>query len=166
MHKQKVLVAYASKHGSTTEIARAIASALNSAGLDAVIFPASEVKDLAPYTAVIIGSAIYMNSWLKDATAFLHRFRKTLSGLPVWLFQAGPLDKSAESSAKPLDKRTTALTDSIGFRGYTTFGGKLTRENPGLAEKLLSRRGMEGDFRNFDQVKSWAENIATEIRNS
>ena len=62
-----VLVVYASKHGSTAEIAEAIGSTLQDEGFDAEILPAAEAGDPASYDAVILGSAIYAGSWLKEA---------------------------------------------------------------------------------------------------
>ena len=66
-----VLVAYATRHGSTTGIAERIAERLKTAGLEADACPASEVRDASRYDAFVIGGAAYMFHWLKDATAFV-----------------------------------------------------------------------------------------------
>jgi menaquinone-dependent protoporphyrinogen oxidase len=58
-----VLVAYASKHGSTEEIARFVTDRLRERGIDADAAPVQEVSDLSGVEAVVLGSAIYLGSW-------------------------------------------------------------------------------------------------------
>lgn len=58
----KVLVAYASKRGSTAEIAEAVAKALAEAGLDVDCIKSDDVSDVSPYDAVVLGSAVYMEA--------------------------------------------------------------------------------------------------------
>jgi menaquinone-dependent protoporphyrinogen oxidase len=53
-----VLVAYATKHESTHEVADAVAARLRELGHEADVRPASEVGTLAPYGAVVIGGAL------------------------------------------------------------------------------------------------------------
>jgi len=56
----QVLVAYASKHAATAGIAEKIGQVLREAGLPADVLPAGRVRDLTPYRAVVLGSAVYM----------------------------------------------------------------------------------------------------------
>ncbi len=60
MNERRVLVAYASERGSTAEIAEAIGERLRRSGIGADVRPAGEVRDLAPYGSVVLGSAVYM----------------------------------------------------------------------------------------------------------
>src|SRR5688500_5163106 len=87
----RVLVAGASKHGSTREIAKAIAEELRAAGLDADLRDAGNVTSLAGYDAVVLGSAIYMGRWMPEAKHLVERFQPQLAALPVWLFSSGLL---------------------------------------------------------------------------
>jgi len=64
----KVLVAYATKHGATAEIAEKIGQVLRQAGLRTDVLPADGVSDLTPYKAVVLGSAFYLGRWRKVAT--------------------------------------------------------------------------------------------------
>ena len=59
----RVLVAYGSRHGSTAEIAEAIAATLREAGLAVDCRKAGEVDSLDGYDAVVLGSAVYMRRW-------------------------------------------------------------------------------------------------------
>jgi len=89
MHKN-ILVTYASKYGATQQIAEKIGEVLRQAGLQADVHPVDGVRDLAPYKAVILGSALYIGKWQKEAAAFLKAHEKMLSERPVWLFSSGP----------------------------------------------------------------------------
>lgn len=73
-----VLVVCASRHGATAGIAERIAAALRATGLQAEARPVTEVRDLGPYDAVVLGGAAHMFHWLKDATAFARRHRAEL----------------------------------------------------------------------------------------
>jgi len=87
----KVLVAFASRHGSTRGIAERITEGLRKAGLEADVADVQEKPDPEPYEAFVVGSAAYMFHWMKEATAFVHRHRDLLASRPVWLFSSGPL---------------------------------------------------------------------------
>jgi len=87
----RVLVTAASRHGSTAEIAEAIATGLTRRGADAEAIPIDEVDGLEGFDAVVLGSAIYMGRWLKPARKFAEAHAAELSQRPVWLFSSGPL---------------------------------------------------------------------------
>ena len=89
------LVAYCSKRGSTMEIAEWIGADLREAGVDVDVRPANSVKEVAPYDLVILGGALYMGRWHRDARRFARRHARMLRTRPVWLFSSGPLDDSA-----------------------------------------------------------------------
>ena len=86
----KVLVAYASKYGATKEIAEKIGQVLKDAGFTVDTLPADRVEDLAPFQAVVLGSAVYIGGWRKQAARFLKVNEKALAGKMVWLFSSGP----------------------------------------------------------------------------
>lgn len=87
----RVLVAYASKRGSTGEIADAIVDVLRDSGLDADAKPVEDVESIASYDAVVLGSAVYMKRWRGDAKHFLRKHGEELSQLPFWVFSSGPV---------------------------------------------------------------------------
>ena len=91
-----VLVAYATKHGSTKAIAQAVGSKLHTAGLRVRVHPAAVVRDLSAYDAVVVGSAIYHDQWLWDGFRFLRRMRSQLRERPLWLFSSGPIGGTPE----------------------------------------------------------------------
>ena len=85
-----ILVTYATEHGSTREVAAAIAAALRREGLETDLQAASEVDDLAEYRGVILGSAIYIGRLHSDAVGFLRRHQRALGLLPLAIFAMGP----------------------------------------------------------------------------
>jgi menaquinone-dependent protoporphyrinogen oxidase len=87
---EPILVAYATKHGSTKEVAERIALTLRLRGHAAEERPAAEVKDVSVYGAVVLGGSLYMGRWHEDARRFLMRHRQALAELPVAIFALGP----------------------------------------------------------------------------
>jgi menaquinone-dependent protoporphyrinogen oxidase len=164
MGRIKVLVACASKMGSTAEIADAVADRLRGAGFDVDRRPAERVRSVDGYHAVVLGSAVYLGRWRQEALTFLRRFDVELSGLPTWLFQSGPLDDSAERRDIELPARVRFHAERIGLHGHATFGGRIDPEHPGgFMAKRLADSGLGKDFRDFGHVKAWADGIATEL---
>ena len=74
-----ILMAYGSKHGSTQEVAHAVAEELAGARLDVETLPAREVDDLRPYAGVVVGGSIYMGRWHADAVELLKRHTDALA---------------------------------------------------------------------------------------
>ncbi|WP_234005380.1 flavodoxin domain-containing protein [Arthrobacter sp. PGP41] len=86
----KVLVAYASRHGSTAGIAERIAARITEDGIEAEARPVAEVDDVGQYEAVVLGSAAYLVHWLKEATTFAKRHRRELQDKKSMAFQQRP----------------------------------------------------------------------------
>src|SRR3979411_1855688 len=93
-----LLIAYASKHGSTQGIAERIAEKLRQMGKQAEDRTADTVEDPESYEAFVIGSAVYYGFWLKEATEWVHHHQAVLAGHPVWLFSVGPLGTEVQDA--------------------------------------------------------------------
>jgi menaquinone-dependent protoporphyrinogen oxidase len=170
-----ILIAYASKYGATQGIAERIAEKLRAAGQDAEARPVKAAGDLAGYEAVVIGSAIYYGSWLKEAMEFVRRNRAVLAARPVWLFSSGPLGTSATDTqghdlrraAEP--KELAELRETINPRDHRVFFGALDRSKMGFKDRMLTNLPaaralfLEGDFRYWKEIEAWAESIAHEL---
>lgn len=164
MKPKSVLVACASKMGSTAGIADALADRLHDSGLVVDRGDAGRIETLEGYDAVVLGSAVYLGRWRSEAVAFLRRFGAELATRPTWLFQSGPLDDSAEHTSPSLPSRIATRAERIGCRGFVTFGGCI---DPDHAKGFMAKRMVDGgfgkDFRDFDRVRAWADAIATEL---
>jgi menaquinone-dependent protoporphyrinogen oxidase len=149
-----VLVAYATKYGSTQEVAEAVGAALREHGLQAEVQLASEVRSLDGYSAVVLGAALYMGHWHKDARSFLKRHRATLSGLPVAIFALGPLtteEKEQQGSRTQLD-RELAKASWLAPVSIEVFGGVI---NPGKLHFPFNHMPA-GDARDWAAIRSWS----------
>jgi len=83
--RPRILVVCATRHGSTVEVAAAIAEELRGAGADADVRPAPLGADPAAYDAVIVGGPMIMG-WHKDALRYLARNREKLAAVPTAYF--------------------------------------------------------------------------------
>lgn len=160
-----VLVAYASKHGSTREIAEAIGATLRATGLAVEVRPARDVRSLDQVAAVVLGSALYAAHWQRDAMRFVRRHDAALRERPVWLFSSGPLDESASRTRLPVPGPVAAATGDLGARDHRTFGGRLLPDTPGVDPHILATHPT-GDFRDWEAIHAWARAIASELGGS
>jgi menaquinone-dependent protoporphyrinogen oxidase len=123
-----VLVAFATKHRSTGEIARTIGAGL--AEVDVLLV--EQLERIDNYRAVVVGSGVYMNRWLKPGTDFLKRFRRTLAARPIRLLSSGhrDADRSVEAAAAsvstpPAPKGVGKWLDRLSARGHMTSPGRI-----------------------------------------
>jgi menaquinone-dependent protoporphyrinogen oxidase len=170
----QILVAYASRHGSTTGIAARIAERLRVDGLDVVVLPAAEVRDPSPYDAFVIGGAAYMFHWLKDATSFVRDNRALLATRPTWLFSSGPIgtntvdEQGRDVLETTVPKEFAELHEAIRPRGEKVFFGAMdpAAKPIGLTERIVTllpaaRNAFpRGDFRDWPAIDAWADEIA------
>lgn len=159
-----VLVAYASKHGSTAGIAEAIADALGDHEVKAEAKSVNTVEDLGPYEAVVLGSAVYAGAWMREAVAFVERHAGELSRRPVWLFSSGPLGEDVEDHEEQ-PRQMPELRRLIGPKGHRVFYGALDVSALGFAERMIAKavKAPTGDFRDWEAIRGWAEGIAEEL---
>ncbi|HEY1015544.1 MAG TPA: flavodoxin domain-containing protein [Herpetosiphonaceae bacterium] len=160
----RILLAVASAHGSTREIAAAIMDELRAAALSVDMADADAVDDLSPYGAVILGSAVYAGHWLPAASQFAARHRDALASRPLWVFSSGPIAALAPPSPHELHQLAVPLA-ALPVRDHQLFGGKLDRQNLGLIERVIALvvRAPSGDFRDWDAIHSWARTIAASL---
>lgn len=154
-----VLIAVASRHGSTYEIAELIAEELRVAGAAPDLRETDTVATIDDYDAAIIGSAVYMGQWMPEAKRFVARHRDRLATLPMWLFSSGPLGEEPWPPGEP--SGVAELVAATGAREHVVFTGKLDTHTLGFAERLVARvvRASEGDFRDEEAIRVWARAI-------
>ena len=159
-----VLIAYASKHGSTQGIAERIAEKLRQLGKEAEARPVDAVENPGSYEALVIGCAVYYGSWLKEATEWVRRNRAVLAERPVWLFSSGPLGTEV-SDAEQQPKEMAEFQQAIGSRDQRIFFGALDPSRLSFAERMMVKavRAPEGDFRNWEAIEAWAASIARDL---
>jgi menaquinone-dependent protoporphyrinogen oxidase len=158
-----VLVAYGTKYGATAEIAEAIGAALRAAGAEAEVRRARSVRSLDGYSAVVLGSAVYMGRWRRDAMALLRRAE--LAERPLWLFSSGPVGKESPDAARWT--RPQPVEDAarrLGAREHVVFAGKVDVDRGFVRKKMALGLAPElRDCRDWDVIAVWGRSIAEQL---
>jgi len=169
----KVLIAYATHHGATREIAERIAAVLGGAGYQVSLTQADRVRDLGGYDAFVIGSALYCG-WLKEAKELVQRNEATLAGRALWLFSSGPVGTGTDPKGRGVDaipKDIVELGKAVGARDHQVFFGAYdpAAKPVGFLErtfKLVPNNAailQAGDFRDWGKIRAWATAISEEL---
>lgn len=160
--EKRVLVAYASKYGSTGGVADAIGMELCSRDVAADVLLIKNVRNISSYQAVVIGSAVYMGKWMSEAVDFIKENRDVLRHVPVAYFLvcmnlAQPTEKKRAEVLSYTDPILKAVPE-IKPVGIGTFAGALDYNNlPWIYKKILeSKEAPEGDFRDWSAIRAWA----------
>ena len=155
----KVVVAAASRHGSTEMIADCLHEELEYAGCPAYRMDPDSLTSVADYDAVILGSAVYEGHWLKPARKLAVRLENELRGKPVWLFSSGPVG-SIDPDAPPVD--AVEVAGRLGAREHRVFPGRVEQDQLSFGERLGVRRlgGRSEDDRDWIEIGRWARSIA------
>lgn len=160
-----VLVAYASKYGSTAEVAFRIGHVLSTNGIQAEVKPVKEVADIRTYRAVVMGSAVYFGRWRDDAVQFIKRNQEALGRMKVWLFSTGPTGNDDPENLLHGWKypgELDHLIHRIKPEDVALFHGALDldrlEEKDALAVRMV--HAPEGDFRDWESIEQWALRIA------
>ena len=161
-----VLIAAASKHGATGEIAARIGAHLVECGIDVEVKKLGQVADVSAYDAFVIGSGIYLGNWLKEARRFLDAHAAELALRPTWLFASGsivgdpPIGDDPNALRAGLADRLVEMTHA---REHKLFAGKLNTSTLGFLEKAAVRgaHANEGDHRDWQTIDDWAATMHT-----
>jgi len=179
----KVLVVYGSRHGGTRGIAERIGDVLRTEGLEADVVASDNATDVRDADAFVVGSGVYMGSWLKEPIDFIKRNEATLAARPTWLFSSGPLPGStAKSTGDPVEdalgpadgpgsggrKKIAEISAATHARDHRVFLGAFDPTDPprAMSERLVrimpASKGLlpTGDFRDWDAIEAWAREIA------
>lgn len=156
-----VLIVYASKKGSTEQVARRIAEVLRSRGLTTTIEPARVVKELSGFRAVVVGGSLYMGRWHHDARAFLRRHRRALERVPFAVFALGPGEDTPDAFAASEHQLEHALErlPEIEPRATAVFGGVIDPEK----FRFPLNRAAKRDLRDWSRIHAWALGLPAEL---
>lgn len=159
----RVLVAAASRHGATAELAEAVADGIRGglgAGGEVAVRPVEAVPDVDGYDAVVLGSALYFGHWLEEARQLVLRCAIPLWDLQVWIFSSGPLGVPPRPQEQFLDvDEILRLTRPVEHR---LFPGRLDPALLDFPERALiaALRAPVGDFRDLGAAREWGAAIA------
>jgi menaquinone-dependent protoporphyrinogen oxidase len=167
--EDKVLVAYATKYGATAEIAERIGQVLCQEDLQADVLPADRVPDVNAYGAVVLGSAVYIGQWRKEAARFLRDNEAVLATKPVWLFSSGPTgegDPEDLTQGWQFPGKLQPIADRIAPRGIAVFHGASDLDKLNFIEKWMLKnvKAPVGDFRDWQAIAAWARSIGQALK--
>lgn len=182
----KVLIAYASRHGGTKGIAERIGAALSGEGIDCTVASVDDDPDPSLADACVLGSGVYIGSWLKEAIDYGWRHAGRLADRPLWMFSSGPLRSQVVEKASQTDdpmalalgpaegpgsggrRKVAELSATVHPRDHMVFFGRYDPNDPpkSMPERLMrivpaSKSILpEGDFRDWPGIDAWAVEIA------
>jgi len=160
-----VLVSYATRSGSTKEVAEAIAATLRDSRLETELRPMRNVQTLDGYNMVVLGAPLYMFRWHRDALGFLSRHKEALKKLSVSVFALGPFhdeEKEWQGVRAQLDKEL-ARFPWLAPVAREVFGGKFDPTGLRFPLNLIPalKKMPASDIRNWDAIRVWANNLAS-----
>ncbi len=168
MLQTRILVTYASQAGSTAEVAEAIGQVLTQRGAQVDVRPMKSVTDLAPYQAVVAGSAIHGSKWLPEALQFVKTHRDELSRKPFAAFMVcislgmASADKYREGLAgwmEPVRRLVRPVSEGL-FAGCLDFKKLPVTFNSLMMRVAVALKALpEGDHRDWKAIQAWAESI-------
>jgi menaquinone-dependent protoporphyrinogen oxidase len=145
-----------------------VAAELRERGLAVDIQPMRKVRTLEGYSAVVLGTAIYMFRLHKDARRFLSRHREALTKRPVAVFALGPFsdeEKVWQGVRAQLDKELAQ------FPWFTPvareiFGGKFDPANLRFPYNLVPylKRLPVSDIRDWKAIRVWASRVVEKFQ--
>jgi menaquinone-dependent protoporphyrinogen oxidase len=161
--KNIVLIVYASRAGSTGEVADSIARRLCELGFEVDVRDVGKVSSLDGYQSVVLGSAIRYGSWLPEMVRFIELHRDKLANMPTGLFtlHMQALDDSNESR-NTRKKYLQAVHALLEAKAEAFFAGKIDPATLSFFERLAVKmvKSPVGDKRDWVQIKNWADTIA------
>ena len=167
--KNRILVTYASRTGSAAEIAEAIGKTLTQYGAQVDLRPMQEVKDLSPYNAVVVGSAIRKSKWLPEAMKFIQDHRTELARKRVATFtvcitlamsNGDQYRQAVREWIAPVRNHVKPISEGL-FAGRLDFT-KLPLNFDTLKFRLVVALGVfpKDDHRDWKAIHAWAEGLS------
>ncbi|MFI7117367.1 flavodoxin domain-containing protein [Amycolatopsis sp. NPDC049868] len=163
----KILVAAASRHGGTWEIAEEIGRALTAElrGHATVrVSRAEDVTTVDEFDVVLVGSGVYLGQWLEPAKDVVDKHAEALRAKKVWLFSSGPVGTPPKPAEDPVD--VARLMVSSGAREHRVFPGRIDRSLLRFAERAVvtALRVKDGDYRDRSAARAWAGEVAAALK--
>jgi menaquinone-dependent protoporphyrinogen oxidase len=160
--EEKILIAYASKYGSTAEVAQGIGRILAEQGQTVDVKSMASIDRLDSYRAIVLGSPIYATRWLPEAEDFVNRFKISLTDLPVACFTVCmALRDGSEKSRILVAHWMKPVYEVINPVATGLFAGALEARRMGLIWHVILwlRKTPQGDFRDWPEIQTWASRL-------
>lgn len=167
MMADSILIAYATRSGSTQEVAEKIAATLRERGLAVDVQSVKQVKTLDGYRAVVVGAPLYMSDWLEEARNFLSRHRAPLTALPMAIFALGPTEDKEKDWAETRKQFDKVLSQFPWLTPVAAelFGGRFDPARLTFPYNLIPalKRMPVNDIRDWEAIRAWANGLAEKL---
>ncbi|GAP13307.1 flavodoxin [Longilinea arvoryzae] len=160
---KNILVTYATKAGSTAEVASVIAETLSKSGARVDLRPVKDVPSLEGYQAVVIGSAVRIGQWLPDAKALIQREQAQLAGMPVAIFSVHMENLGEDEASRQARVAYTAPIHALVTPAAEAFfAGKIDLSKLSFLERMMSKmmKSVDEDRRDWEAIRAWAAGLA------
>ena len=169
---KNILVTYASRTGSTAEVAEEIGKLLTAKDLRVDVIPVREMEDISSYEAVVLGSAIQDSAWLPEAVEFVRANRAELSQKPSAMFTLCMTlaMKKGENYRPDVMAWVSSARNVVQPVSEGLFAGTLDiSKTPSLGDRFKFRISVlfgvwsEGDHRDWDAIRGWANTLPSKL---
>lgn len=170
----KILVGYASAHGSTAEIAEFMGRIFEERQFEVKVANVATVESVEDYDAFVLGSAIHAGMWLTEFSQFLSRFEETLMAKPVYMFITCIRVLEADGYQHAVENYVNhSVTNKIGVREIHPLAGKLEMSAVDWNDRWTLAAQYDGsrtpgsynnDFRNWDAIRDWTTHVANKLQ--
>ncbi len=163
----KILIAYATKAGSTAEVAAEIGRVVESkGGCEVDVHPVDKLKGVDGYDAAIIGSAIRVGKWLPEAMKFVEKHRDALGQIPVALFTVClTLSEDTEENRREVAAYLDPVCEVVQPVDIGLFAGLMDYSKLSFLLRLMVKKmgSPEGDFRDWEAIRAWAGQVRARL---
>ncbi|WFN34668.1 flavodoxin domain-containing protein [Methanogenium sp. S4BF] len=162
----RVLIAYATKYGTTKEIAEEIQDVLGEKGIESDLISVLETGRIDAYDAVILGSPVYMGKMLVEAREFCKQYRPYLMDKWLAIFVDGiSCCPPGSTDISPLIAAIDEMYEYVRPAMKTGFAGAFSPTDLSEADAQIAGmvRPPVGDFRDHEAIRVWAQEVASAI---
>jgi menaquinone-dependent protoporphyrinogen oxidase len=159
---KRILVTYATRAGSTVEIAAAIGEAMSKRGFAVDVKPVQEKPSLEGYQGVLMGSAIRMGNWLPEATDYIKANQQALNKMPVALFTVHLQNiEDDETSRAARLAYLNPIRPLLNKAEEVYFNGKMDFSRLSFFDRIIAKmvKAVETDKRDWNKIRSWVPAI-------
>jgi menaquinone-dependent protoporphyrinogen oxidase len=156
-----ILVAFASRKGSTEEIAQAIGKELESSDR-VTVANFKDISSLEGADAAVIGAPVYTGHIVVDLRKFVEKNQDYLKSIPVAAFAAGlaPVNPKIGSTGA-IEEQLRGILGPANLVATRVFAGKLDPAQHSFMTKTMISlmKAPTGDFRDWNEIKAWAQGL-------